>query len=167
MCGLQADKLGKPGLQETNTQLWLDAKKEEEKTTELFVSLSIDGKRIAMRRDGIEDMGGIGSSISSNETYQNEKEEKKKVTDLLKTESRQSMYTVYDTVTIMDGEISRQITGVKKLIEKTSKQASKNTLLNRYLYILKQKLETGKEICSDIQTVQVSLIENLAEKRTS
>ena len=135
MCGLRADKLGKPGLQETNTQLWLDAKKEEAKTDELFVSLSIDGKRIAMRKDGIEDMGGIGGSISSNETQQNEKEEKKKIADLIKTEDRQSIYSVYDTLTIIDGEISRQITGVKKLIEKTSKQASKNTLLNRYLYI--------------------------------
>ena len=167
MCGLRADKLGKPGLQETNTQLWLDAKKEEAKTDELFVSLSIDGKRIAMRKDGIEDMGGIGGSISSNETQQNEKEEKKKIADLIKTEDRQSIYSVYDTLTIIDGEISRQITGVKKLMEKTSKQALKNTLLNRYLYILRGKLETGKEICSAIQNVQVSLIENLAEKRKS
>ena len=57
MCGLQEDKLGKPGLQETNSKLWVEAKKQEANIQELFVSVSIDGKKIAVKKDGIEDMG--------------------------------------------------------------------------------------------------------------
>jgi hypothetical protein len=165
MCGLQDKELGKPGLQETNSKLWVDAKNQETEAEELFVSLSIDGKRIAMRKDGIEDMGGLGSTLSRNQVNQNEKEEKRKILDLLRSEDRRSLCSVYDTLTVMAGEVSRQMTGINKLIDKNTKQAIKNPLLNKYLYILKEKLGAGKQISSGIENVQVTLIEEMAQKR--
>ena len=121
MCGLKEETLGKPGLQEQNCKLWIEARKEESSVEEIFLSLSIDGKKIAVKPDGIEDMGGVGDE-SRKKKIQNDDQERKKLVDFLKINDRMSLFSLFDSLTVITSEISKKLTGILKLIEKNSRQ---------------------------------------------
>ena len=60
ICGLDPKTLGTSGLQKKNVELWMDRKKQEVAGGRLALSLAIDGKKIAVTKHGMEDLGGLG-----------------------------------------------------------------------------------------------------------
>ena len=97
-CGLDSDSLGKAGLQVRNVGLWLSERKKEIGDKTVCLSLSFDGKKIAMSSDGQEDMGGVGGAEMKSKIDLIHEEEKKRLLDLLKKDDRQSLYLVYDAL---------------------------------------------------------------------
>ena len=79
MCGLEKTTIGRPGLQRSSTELWINSKTKESQGQLLVVSASMDGKKIAVSSndDATEDMGGI-------DTYSTKEEADALYTDMLK-----------------------------------------------------------------------------------
>ena len=166
MCGLKAESLGRPGIQEQNCKLWIEAKQTEFDSEDIFVSISIDGKKIAVRPDGVEDMGGLGDA-SKDENSTDENQEIIKILELLKKDDRRSMFSLFDSLTVMSSEVIEKISKLLKLVEKNAKQVLQKPLLAKYVYILKQQLGTGRELVNDIQAVQSSVVGAIAHNRKS
>ena len=64
ICGLTSSSVGKPGVQSRAAELWINSKKMETASSPLCVSLSIDGKKIAMSDEGLEDMAGVAKTLT-------------------------------------------------------------------------------------------------------
>ena len=161
MCGLKEETLGKSGLQEKNVEHWLNAKVNETKCTKLCVSVAIDGKKIAMSSDGIEDMG---VKIGQNMGEIIEKEKTVIINDIT-VGDRESLFSAYDSLTSISQEVSQKIGGISNLIKKNTKRAEKNALLLKYVFVLKEQLQKGKSIIMDVENLQLKVLDMLCEKR--
>ena len=121
LCGLKEDTLGRSGLQEKNVEHWINAKVNETKCDKLCVSLAMDGKKIAMSSDGVEDMGTTSGQtveeVMLNETSQ--------LLNAVATNERESLFGAYDSLTSVSQEISMKISGIHSLIKKNSRLAEK------------------------------------------
>ena len=163
LCGLKEDTLGRSGLQEKNVEHWINAKVNETKCDKLCVSLAMDGKKIAMSSDGVEDMGTTSGQtveeVKSNETSQ--------LLSALATNERESLFAAYDSLTSISQEISMKISGINSLIKKNSRLADKNPLLVKYIFILNEQLKKGSLVIGDIEKLQMKVLKMLSEKRKS
>ena len=120
-CGLDSESLGKAGLQVQNAGLWLSERKKEIGDKTVCLSLSFDGKKIAMSSDGQEDMGGIGGAEMKSQIDLIHEEEKTRLLNLLKKDDRQSLYLVYDALSSSGKSLIDKLGAIEILIIKTQK----------------------------------------------
>ena len=165
MCGLNPDTLGKPGLQTQNTHLWLQGKKEEVGTKTLCLSISLDGKKIAVSQDGQEDMGGVGDTATKKQIDTEFENEKCDIITNIEANSRESFYKLYDSFSASGKCLVSKITAIEKLIAKNSKQIEKNPVLSKYIFVLKQQLKTGETLLNDLSRIQIQLVQHISDKR--
>ena len=165
ICGLTKETLGKPGLQKQNTQLWLRGKKKEVGSKTLCVSVSMDGKKIAASADGQEDMGGVGKTETRKQVDAGFDNEKQEILLNIETNTRESLYKLYDLYSTSAKSIVTKTAAIEKLIDKNAKQLDKNPALSKYIYVLRQQLTLGEKILSDLNDVQLKIIHHVSLQR--
>ena len=165
MCGLQKQMLGKPGLQEENVRLFVKGKMSEIKDEVLCVSIALDEKKLAVTKEGREDMGGLCNSDTPAEADKKHAIERQKVLDMLKINDRKSLCSLYDFMSKAGKVLIENIGTVGSLIKSNAKRLEKNPRLNKYIYILNQKLLTGKALLKDLDSIQKRIIKKVSMKR--
>ena len=167
LCGLKKEMLGKPGLQRESVQLFVSGKKREIEGKTLCVSVSLDGKKIAVTpgRGGREDMGGLADMDSPEDDDNKHNDEKNKMLALVDKNDRKKLFSAYDFMSQAAQSLLGSIAGVKKLIETNTKRLEKNPRLNKYIYVLNQKLLSGKSLLNSLDGIQARLIKLIAIKR--
>ena len=167
LCGLEESSLGKSGLQSKSTDLWIDSKANEFHGRPLAVSVSMDAKKIAVTKEGTEDMGGIANfstKHSENEEFDNVL---RKIMELWKQNDRASLFTLYDTLSYSGQEIVNKLSGLKCLEISNLKRLDKNQNLQKYIYVLRSQSAIGQELMKKLCKVQCSIIKLIADKRKS
>ena len=166
ICGLEKETLGKPGLQVQNTHLWLQGKKTEIGSFKtLCLSISLDGKKIAVSANGEEDMAGIGETETRKQIDAEFEKEKSEVIKNIESNSRDGLYKLYDAFSLTAKDLVSKIVAIEKLIEKNTKQLSKNPVLSKYIYVLNQQLLIGDKILIDLDKIQTQIIQHVSSKR--
>ena len=165
ICGLSKETLGKPGLQKQNTQLWLRGKKKEVGSKTLCVSISLDGKKIAASADGQEDMGGVGNTETRKQIDAEFDNEKQEIIKNIATNTRESLYKLYDLLSTSAKSIVTKTAAIEKLVDKNSKQLEKNPALSKYIYVLRQQLSVGEKLLGDLNEAQLKVIHNVSLQR--
>ena len=163
LCGLKEETLGKSGLQEKNVEHWMNAKINEAKCKKLCISVSIDGKKIAMSSDGLEDMGTSNGKTVEEMSIEDESY----LINALDTKDRGNLFAAYDTLTSTAQEVATKIGGIHSLIKKNEKLSEKNPLLLKYIFVLNQQLKKGDQLKQDIEMLQLKVLYMLCEKRKS
>ena len=167
MCGISKETLGKSGLQKANVDLWLDRKKCEVEGQKLGLSLSLDGKKIAVSAQGMEDLGGLGNRETVTQVDSRHSDEKNNMVELLLLNSRKSLFKLYDSLTSVSGEIISKIAALESLLIKTGKQVEKNPLLRKYEFVLNQQQESGRKILKSLDPIQSEVISKISKMRNS
>jgi hypothetical protein len=167
MCGISRESLGKSGLQKANVDLWLDRKKCEVDGQKLGLSLSLDGKKIAVSAQGMEDLGGLGNRETVTQVDSRHSDEKNNMVELLLLNSRKSLFKLYDSLTSVSGEIISKIAALESLLIKTGKQVEKNPLLRKYEFVLNQQQESGRKILKSLDPIQSEVISKISKMRNS
>ena len=165
LCGLDKSSIGKPGLQKSSIELWVNAKTKESKGQLIAVSACMDGKKIAVSSsdDATEDMGGESkeaSNIILGESCD-------KIIKLLRQNDRRSFFTLYDQLSEISQEITNKRHGCLVLEALHTKRLDKNPNMLKYIHILKSKAVVGKEILENISSIQGQVITRIAEMRSS
>ena len=163
LCGLKEETLGKPGLQERNVEHWMNAKINETKCNKLCISVSIDGKKIAMSSDGLEDMGTTNGKTVDEMSLEDTSE----LIKALDTKDRKKLFAAYDSLTSTAQEVATKIVGIHSLIKKNEKLSEKNPLLLKYIFVLNQQLKKGNQLIQDTEILQLKVLHMLCEKRRS
>ena len=166
-CGLDSESLGNSGLHVQNTNLWLSGRKEEIGEKTLCVSVSFDGKKIAMSSEGHEDMGGISGDESKKQVDSNYEEEKTSLLSLWKNDDRQSLYLLYDALSSSGKRLVEKLSAIDVLITKTEKQVEKNSNLAKYIFVLKQQSTTGIMLIKWLGKLQFKVCQLISCKRKS
>ena len=167
MCGLSKETLGKPGLQKENVDLWLDRKKCELKGQKLGLSLSLDGKKIAVSAQGLEDLGGLGNRETVTQVDSRHSDEKNNMVELLLLNSRKSLFKLYDSLTSVSSEIISKLAALESLSIKTGKQIEKNPLLRKYAFVLNQQQDNGRKILKSLDPIQAEVISKISKMRNA
>ena len=167
VCGLQKSMLGKSGLQKENINLFVKGKQREIEGKTLCVSLSLDGKKIAVTQghSGREDMGGLANIETPDEIEKKQAGEKVKILSLLDQAERQNLFSVYDAMSNIGQGIVKNLVAIQHLIESNSKRLEKNPRLSKYLFVLNQKLLAGMSLMRTLESIQVRLIRSVSVKR--
>ena len=167
LCGLDKKMMGKPGLQKENVQLFVRGKQKEIEGKPLCVSVSIDAKKIAVTegRAGREDMGGLGSIETPEEVDEIVDSEKQRVSHLLETSERQDLFSIYDLLSKVGASIVKMSAVLQHLVEMNSKKLVSNPRLNKYIFILNQKLVKANNLLESLDSIQSKVIKLIARKR--
>ena len=165
LCGLEESSLGKSGLQLKSTHLWVESKSTECQGKPLALSVSIDGKKISVTKEGTEDMGGIANF--ANKASENEEFDSvlKRIMDLWKLNDRSSLFTLYDSLSCACQEIVTKLAALKKLETLNTNRLQKNPNLQKYINVLRSQYETGQKLMEKLGSVQCSIINLIADKR--
>ena len=166
-CGLNSETLGKAGLQVQNTNLWLSGRKEEVGDKTLCLSVSVDGKKIAMSSDGQEDMAGILGDKTNQQVDSTHEEETVKVLKLLRDDHRKSFYMIYDSLSSIGKSLVEKLSAIEVLTLKNKKQLQKNPNLAKYLFVLNQQSASGKALLKCLGKLQFQIAQLISEKRMS
>ena len=167
ICGLDPMTLGTSGLQKKNIELWMDRKKQEVPGQKLAFSLAIDGKKIAVTKHGLEDLGGLGMRETTTEKGLKNESNKDKLLGHIKKNDRESHFKLYDGLTTTTGDIISKLAALEELVQKTVKQVDKNPLLRKYEFVLRQQIDSGKEILKSLDIIQYEVIAKIASLRNS
>ena len=167
MCGLEKASIGRPGLQRSSTELWINAKMKESQGQLLVVSASMDGKKIAVSSsdDSTEDMGGIDKYSTKEEVDLEYNDMLKQMKSLIKQNDRKSLFTFYDKLSCFSQEIVSKMHALQLLEEVNSKRLEKNPNLSKYIHVLKSKALVGQDLLEKFCIIQLDVIEMIAEKR--
>ena len=165
MCSMNKEMLGKPGLQKENLRLFVDGKQREVGDKSLCLSVSLDGKKIAVTGDGKEDMGGLGGNDTNSEKDRKYEYEKQAILKLVSGDTRKELFSLYDHMSQTGESVVLNISAVRKLITSNSKNLQKNPRLNKYIFVLNQKLNAGKVLLGSLNSIQERIIEMIAMKR--
>ena len=167
MCGLEESSIGKSGLHSQSTDLWINSKSKELDGATLALSVSIDGKKISVTKEGTEDMGGIESYMSKDGETELLEKEIMQMTELLKTSSRQSLFNLYDMLSSTSQEVISKVSGLKILETTNLKRLEKNPTMSKYIHVLRCQIENGGKLVEQVCDVQSSVVQLMAEKRNS
>ena len=159
--------LGTSGLQKKNDELWMDRKKQEVAGGRLALSLAIDGKKIAVTKHGMEDLGGLGKRETVAEERVKNEDNRDILLGHIKKNDRESHFKLYDGLTATAGDIISKLAALEVLVQKTAKQIDKNPLLRKYEFVLRQQLDSGKDILRSLDVIQYEVIANIASARKS
>ena len=165
MCTMSKEMLGKPGLQKENVSLFIRGKQSEIYGKPLCLSLSLDGKKIAVTGDGREDMGGLGDGETNVEKDENYENCKKEILGLVDGNDKKKLFSLYDHMSQTGKSIALNISVIGKLITTNNKKLQNNPRLNKYLFVLNRKLMSGKELLDSLNSIQSKIIKLIAAKR--
>ena len=167
LCGLSKIMLGKPGLQKENVQMFVSAKQSELKGKTLCVSVAIDAKKIAVTpgKEGREDMGGLTNMETPIEVDEKHDSEKQTVISMLRASERKDLFSLYDILSKVGGNIVQSSAALDLLVESNSKKLDKNPRLAKYIYILNQKLMQSQHLLKSLDFIQSEVIKLIATKR--
>ena len=165
LCGLDEALLGKSGLKSKSVDLWIDSKSAECPGYPLALSVSMDGKKISVTKEGTEDMGGKSKELE-NEEYDTELE---RILSLwgkwTKESNRSSLFSLYDILSHSSQDIVNKLVALKTLEDSNTKRQEKNPNLAKYIHVLKSELGIGKDLITKLCVVQSNVISLIAEKR--
>lgn len=159
--GLSADRLGKLGIQEENIKSWTSALVNEMNCEKLCLSISMDGKKIHMSNDGVEDMGDEDSVDKSGMG------EEDMLLNLLKQGSRGALFKAYDHLTTLCETISSRVEAIERLLVKNKTAAEKNPLLSKYVYVLNEQIGKGADLIDKIGHQQLSVLKLICSLRNT
>ena len=164
LCGLDKDKLGKPGLQSSVLELWMNSKVKENPGKYIAVSANMDAKRIAVTpgEDGEENMGEVGMLQTIKATTSDEIID---MVNLLKDGSRASLFSLYDSLSSIGQDVTSRIHAIKLLEETNTKRLEKNPMLAKYLHVLKSQLAVGNELIDSLNIIQCYMIQLISNLR--
>ena len=167
LCGLNKNMLGKPGLQKENVQMFVSAKQSELNGKTLCVSVAMDAKKIAVTpgEGGREDMGGLANIETPIEVDEKLDSEKQRVLTMLGTSERKDLFSIYNILSKVGGNIVKSSAALDLLVESNSKKLEKNPRLAKYLYILNQKLMQSQHLLKSLDFIQSDIIKLIATKR--
>ena len=165
LCGLEKSSIGKPGIQTSAINLWVNAKTKEADGEVLAVSACMDGKKIAISSsdDAAEDMGEA-SRKAGDIVYEELLESMIKLVQL---NDRRSLFTLYDHLTQTSQDIVDKVHGCEILEGHHTKRLEKNPNMAKYIHVLKSKARTGRDLLENISIIQGQVIVQIAEKRNS
>ena len=171
LCGLDESLLGKSGLQSSSVNKWLDAKSSEFMGKTLAVSVSMDGKKISVTKEGTEDMGGI-KTFKSKETETEEYDSiLKQILGLwekwVKEKDRASLFSLYDILSYSSQQIVSKLVALKTLEASNMKRQEKNPNLAKYVHVLKSEVGAGHDLIRKVCEIQFNVIKLIAEARLS
>ena len=89
VCGISEDSLGSSGIQESNMKMWISSMVTDMNCEKLCLSLSMDGKKIHMTSDGLEDMG---AGTNYRDSYTDEYES---LVKMIKQNNRTSLFSAF------------------------------------------------------------------------
>lgn len=161
VCGISEDSLGSSGIQESNMKMWISSMVTDMNCEKLCLSLSMDGKKIHMTSDGLEDMG---AGTNYRDSYTDEYES---LVKMIKQNNRTSLFSAYDFLTRHSEAVSSKLQGIRRLIEKNTKAMEKNALLGKYIYVLNKQLESGEHLLAKLGNSQLSVLGMLCSIRKS
>ena len=167
ICGLKPETLGKSGLQVQNTNLWLSGKKSEIGEDSFCLSLSFDGKKISVTSGGHEDMGGVGDSEVKSQLDMNHENEKQTFLNLLTKNNRESLYQLFDELSLSAKCIVKKLDALEKLSNKNKRQMEKNPNLAKYIFILQQQSATGIMLLNNLGKLQFEIGRIVSSLRSS
>ena len=159
--GLSVDKLGKLGIQKENIQSWTSALLKEMKCEKLCLSVSMDGKKIHMSNDGVEDMGDEGTANMS------DKSEQDLLIDMFNDGSRASLFSAYDHLSRLCQTVSSRLEAIERLLNRNKIAAEKNSLLSKYVYVLQEQLTKGSGVIQKIGKLQLSVLTLICSVRNT
>ena len=165
ICGLSSISAGKPGVQSRAAELWVNSKKLETASSTICVSVSIDGKRIAMTEDGLEDMAGVGKTLTKEDDLKLFESELKRLEKLVKQNDRKSLFSVFDSLTLVCQQLCVRTVAVEELISKNNKLLDKNPRLSKYIFVLRSQLDRGEKLLVSMNELQNQLITAIVDKR--
>ena len=167
MCGLEESSLGKSGLQTKSTELWINSKSTECEGSTLALSVSMDGKKISVTKEGTEDMGGIADFATKDAEAEAFETDLKNMIALLKQNDRNSLFTLFDNLSYSSQEIINKLSGLKILEGTNLKRLDKNPNLSKYIHVLREQLDVGRKLMNKVCDVQCNVVQLIAEKRKS
>jgi len=166
LCGLDKSKMGKPGIQTSVLDLWLNSKSKENPGKLIAVSLNMDAKKIAVTpgEEGSEDMGE-NAKLKLKEVSQTD--EIKSITKLINVGSREALFSLYDQFSSYSQEISMKQHASNVLLDMNKKRLQRNPSLSKYIYILKTQISSGTEILQSLSSLQCKVIYLIAKLRNA
>ena len=169
LCGLEKSTIGRPGLQLSSTELWVNAKSKESQGQPLAVSVCMDGKKIAVSssEDATEDMGGIGQFPTKEAADIEFDDILATMGSLLKQNDRKSLFTFYDHLSSSSQEIVAKMYALQVLESTNTKKLEKNPNLSKYVHVLKSKGLAGQELLYSFCNIQRHVIEKIADQRNA
>ena len=66
---------------------------------------------------------------------------------------------------VISADVIKQLRSIDKLMQINEKRISRNPLLSKYIYVLREKRLVGNEVSSEVQGLQIKLIQAIAEQR--
>ena len=165
ICGFSSKSVGKPGVQSRAAELWINSKKIEIGSQTLCLSVSMDGKRIAMSESGVEDMAGIGNSQSREDDMNMFQNELLRLESLVIQNDRKSLFSVYDSLTLVCQQLVTRMVSIELLLLKNNKLLDRNPLLSKYIFVLKNQLSAGEKLIQDMKGLQSQVISAVVAKR--
>ena len=137
----------------------------ETASSPLCVSLSIDGKKIAMSDEGLEDMAGVAKTLTKEDELKLFDSELKRLESLVKQNDRKSLFSVFDSLTLVCQQLVSRTVAVEELLLKNNKLLDKNPLLSKYIYVLKNQIDRGDKLLVGMNEIQNEVIAAVVEKR--